>query len=142
MSSFLGGIGSFLGGAARLIPGYMNGYRQGIQDNWSDMANYNNVQKGQISNLFDISTFYPDVVRANAVASNAQMGTVQNAMALAQSMAGFPGQMDYYNAWSDFAPYTAPLYFGNQFLQSQRLYDMYRSGNPAAMRMPSSIGVG
>ena len=133
---------SFLASAARLIPGYMDGRRQAIADNWTDLMNYNQVQKGQISNLFDIATFAPDIRRANAAASNAEMGMVQNSLGLAQSMAGFPGQMDYYNAWSMYAPYSAPLYFDNQYRQGLMMNDMFRSGNPMALRLPSSIGVG
>lgn len=139
MSSFLGGIGSFLGGAARLIPGDMNGYRQGIQDNWSDMTNYNNVQKGQISNLFDMATFEDDVTRANMAAENARLGTLRNTYDMGLYFAGYPGQLEQQMAFSQFAPMMFPLLYGNQLGQLMYNGAGLFGGNPA-FRLPSNIG--
>ena len=47
--SFLGALGSL----GRLLPGYMQGERQAIQDNWNDLNQYNKVQAGQLQNMFD-----------------------------------------------------------------------------------------
>ena len=138
--SFFSGFSptSFLASAARLIPGYMNGDRLANKDNWSDLTNYNTVQKGQISNLFDIATFEDDVTRAQAAAANSVMGAKYNALSLAQAMAGHPGQMAYYNAWSQMAPYLSPMYFGNSFLQAMMLNGLLRSGNPMALSLPNT----
>lgn len=48
--SFLGGLFQSFG---RLLPGYMQGERQAIQDNWNDLNQYNKVQAGQLQNMFD-----------------------------------------------------------------------------------------
>ena len=37
----------------RLLPGYMQGERQAIQDNWNDLNQYNKAQAGQLQNMFD-----------------------------------------------------------------------------------------
>lgn len=50
---------SFLGGLANLLPGYVQGQRQAIQDNWQDLMNYNQVQQGQLSNAFTEATWQP-----------------------------------------------------------------------------------
>lgn len=50
---------SFLGGLASLLPGYVQGQRQAIQDNWQDLMNYNQVQSGQLSNAFTEATWQP-----------------------------------------------------------------------------------
>ena len=47
--SFLGALGA----VGRLLPGYMQGERQAIQDNWNDLKNYNAAQAGQLQNMFD-----------------------------------------------------------------------------------------
>ena len=48
--SFLGGLFQSFG---RLLPGYMQGERQAVQDNWTDLNQYNKVQAGQLQNMFD-----------------------------------------------------------------------------------------
>ena len=48
--SFLGGLFQSFG---RLLPGYMQGERQAVQDNWNDLNQYNKVQAGQLQNMFD-----------------------------------------------------------------------------------------
>ncbi len=48
--SFLGGLFQSFG---RLLPGYMQGERQAIQDNWNDLNQYNKAQAGQLQNMFD-----------------------------------------------------------------------------------------
>lgn len=52
---------SFLGGLANLLPGYVQGQRQAIQDNWQDLMNYNRAQQGQLSNVFTEATWQPRV---------------------------------------------------------------------------------
>lgn len=47
--SFLGALGA----VGKLLPGYMQGERQAIQDNWNDLNQYNKAQAGQLQNMFD-----------------------------------------------------------------------------------------
>lgn len=50
-----------LGQLGRLLPGYAEGRRQAIQDNWQDLSNYNSVYKGQLQNAFGASTLEPQI---------------------------------------------------------------------------------
>lgn len=53
--SFLGALGA----VGRLLPGYMQGERQAVQDNWNDLNQYNKVQAGQLQNMFDENVMRP-----------------------------------------------------------------------------------
>lgn len=69
--SFLGGLFQSFG---RLLPGYMQGERQAVQDNWTDLNQYNKVQAGQLQNMFDENVM-PD--RMNMVKDNAMINNYQ-----------------------------------------------------------------
>lgn len=47
-----------------LFTPYINGRRQAIADNWTDMANYNAVQKGQIDNLEALGSLAANINKA------------------------------------------------------------------------------
>ena len=69
--SFLGGLFQSFG---RLLPGYMQGERQAVQDNWNDLNQYNKVQAGQLQNMFDENVM-PDrmqMAKDNAIINNFQ----------------------------------------------------------------------
>ena len=68
--SFLGALGA----VGRLLPGYMQGERQAIQDNWMDLNQYNKVQAGQLQNMFDENVM-PD--RMNMVKDAAMIQNFQ-----------------------------------------------------------------
>lgn len=44
---------SFLGALGSMLPGYIKGRQQAIQDNWNDLFSYNKAQAGQLQNMFD-----------------------------------------------------------------------------------------
>ena len=44
--AFLGSLGSVVGALGSLLPGYMQGERQAVQDNWADLNYYNKAQAG------------------------------------------------------------------------------------------------
>lgn len=44
-----------------IFSGYLNGMRTANEDNWKDLQNYNNIQKGQLDNAFKFATFDPAV---------------------------------------------------------------------------------
>lgn len=91
---------NFLGAIASLLPGYVQGRRQAISDNWQDLQNYNNIQAGQLSNAFTSATFEPrldmfvdNVRRNNLLLRNDIMNTnIKRAY--------YPGQLDVGWAWS------------------------------------------
>lgn len=66
---------SFLGSLASLLPGYVQGQRQAVQDNWQDLMNYNQVQSGQLSNAFTEATWQPrmNMFYENALRNNLQL---------------------------------------------------------------------
>ena len=68
--SFLGALGA----VGRLLPGYMQGERQAIQDNWTDLNQYNKVQAGQLQNMFDENAMRDrlQMLRDNAMTNNYQ----------------------------------------------------------------------
>ena len=47
--NFFGALGAF----SRALPGYVQGERMAVQDNWNDLNQYNKVQSGQIQNAWD-----------------------------------------------------------------------------------------
>lgn len=51
--AFLGSLGSVVGALGSLLPGYMQGERQAVQDNWADLNYYNKAQAGQLQNMYD-----------------------------------------------------------------------------------------
>lgn len=69
--SFLGGLFQSFG---RLLPGYMQGERQAVQDNWNDLNQYNKVQAGQLQNMFDENAMRDrlQMLRDNAMTNNYQ----------------------------------------------------------------------
>lgn len=69
--SFLGGLFQSFG---RLLPGYMQGERQAVQDNWNDLNQYNKVQAGQLQNMFDENAMRDrlQMLKDNAIINNFQ----------------------------------------------------------------------
>ena len=47
--NFFGALGAF----SRALPGYVQGERMAVQDNWNDLNQYNKVQSGQIQNAWE-----------------------------------------------------------------------------------------
>lgn len=42
-----------LGQVARILPNYLEGQRQAVSDNWRDLNMFNQVQAGQLNNMFN-----------------------------------------------------------------------------------------
>lgn len=93
---------NFLGALSSLLPGYIQGRRQAIQDNWQDLQNYNNIQQGQLNNAFTEATWQPrlDMFADNAKRNNAvTLRTVDDYNLYHYGM--LPGLMDQYSMWSN-----------------------------------------
>lgn len=86
-------LAGLMAGLGRMAPGYMNGYRQAITDNWQDLQNYNNVQAGQIGNAFNERVFDDAVAGYDAGAINAANNALLGSMTTAERVAGFPMRM-------------------------------------------------
>lgn len=89
--SFLGGFASALG---RVLPGYVNGYRMAISDNWGDLNNYNKVQAGQLENMFNEQTMPYRMSIAQDAALNSQLGYENNYNNYQLSLARLPGMLN------------------------------------------------
>lgn len=66
---------SFLGGLAGLLPGYLQGQRMAVNDNWNDLMKYNQAQAGQLQNAFTEATWQPrlDTAYAQGMVAQADM---------------------------------------------------------------------
>ena len=74
--NFLG----LLGHLGSLLPGYIEGRRAAIQDNWQDMTNYNTVLNGQLQNLLNAVTF-PDMLSSiQDSAAQSHLNTMQSGL--------------------------------------------------------------
>lgn len=100
-------FGSLFSALARVLPGYVEGQRQAIQDNWQDLKNYNDIQAGQFNNAFAAATWDPRLANVwNQAAVNA-MNTELSGMNLAQAQAAHPGIMSR-NWWGSFMAMDHP----------------------------------
>lgn len=119
-------FGSLLGAVSRVLPGYMEGERQAVRDNWQDLQNYNNVQMGQLGNLFLEGTMPQRFQMFNDQANRSGMTVLNDLYNLGIQRAWAPARMYEGMAASMYAPYTAPL---NARAQLQAL--MMGFNNPA-----------
>lgn len=115
---------NFLGALAnvsRVFPGYMQGYRSAIQDNWNDMNQYNQVQRGQLSNLYDEATFAPAVDMYNTNADIARFNLINSGLQTVQNMAYLPGQLQSNAVNTAWAPTLAQARNAATYQQTQNL---------------------
>lgn len=89
MFNIFGAIGQL----GRILPGYTDGYRSAISDNWNDLNQYNQVQNGQIGNAFMEATFNPRVNMQYHQAAMSGMGVEQAARNNALGWTLHPYQM-------------------------------------------------
>lgn len=98
---------SFLGALANLMPGYIQGQRQAVQDNWQDLQNYNNVQSGQQANAFTEATWQPRLDMFNNQARRSGLSLINDVMNTNVNWAWYPGQFYRGMIASQFAPQQA-----------------------------------
>lgn len=123
---------NFLGALSSLLPGYIQGRRQAIQDNWQDLQNYNNIQAGQLSNAFTEGTWQQRMDMMNDAAYNSGMNTINNGYNLATQAAWFP--VNYYRGLisSYFAPQQSYQDNWLQLLAGQKMQELAQK-NPMAL---------
>ena len=127
----------FFGAIGRMLPGYVQGERQAIADNWNDLEKYNKVQAGQLENAFTEDTYNP---RFNIMLHNtarSQMGMEQDLMNLNLNYARYPGLMDVALVNSESAGPLAAQQAAMQMAQFAALQNMFNSPlwQQAAMQM-------
>lgn len=120
---------NFLGALSSLLPGYIQGRRQAIQDNWQDLQNYNNIQAGQQANAFTEATWQPrlDMFYDNARLNNLRL--LQGGMGTALMAAGFPRQ--YWNA--QMGNMYGPAIDNMNYMAQLRAYQLGLSNNPGEL---------
>lgn len=95
-------FGSIFGGLARVLPGYVQGQRQAVQDNWTDLMNYNKTQMGQLENAFTEATFGPRLDMLHNEVRNSDITTAMNGLQFGQFLTRFPADLQsnfYYQQW-------------------------------------------
>lgn len=96
-----------LGALGRLLPNYVEGQRAAIQDNWNDLNQYNQAQRGQLLNAFDESAFNPRLSMVYDAAGNSLMGVYNNAMQTNINREQYPSRMIDARIQSMFQPYLS-----------------------------------
>lgn len=130
----LGNIFGAIGALGRILPGYVQGERQAVQDNWQDLQNYNQVQQGQIQNAFSEATFEPAVqmygLSLQDALNKSELGSMQTAL---QRIA-YDGMAQGTANASEFMPYLMPAQQAGLLQQSLFLLSLY--GNLGAAMAP------
>lgn len=94
-----------IGALGRALPGYMQGERQAVQDNWQDLSNYNQVQAGQYQNAYDAALFNPRLSIGYDQAALSRLGLYNQGMQTNINRAAYPGAIanatvqSYYQPW-------------------------------------------
>lgn len=121
-------FGNLFAAIGRALPGFVEGERMAVQDNWNDLNQYNKVQAGQLENAFTEQTFNPRMQIVYDAARNSGLGVLNNRMTTAQNWMLHPALM----ARNYYASLYAPQ---NAQLEQQLLANMYR-------QMPSMLAGG
>ena len=139
--AFLGSLLGIMGQLGRVVPNYVQGYRQAWQDNWNDANQYNQVQRGQLANLFAEAAFPYEY---NMLADRAAMSRAQ----ANQSVGNFGIYAQNYNnllnlarqnAWYSLHPGTNQAING---LNQQSVYDAagyHWAGAPAQAQLNAEL---
>lgn len=104
-------FGSLFTALGRALPGFVEGERLANQDNWKDLENYNNVQRGQLENAWTEATWDPRLYNTWAQAANNDIMLQASGMELANRLAAQPGQQTRNWLYSDYAPSFYPTYY-------------------------------
>ena len=101
-----------LGQIGRMLPGYVDGRRMAIADNWQDQSNYNQNLHGQMRNAFDIATFEPQMANVYQNADMTRLAGIQGLGNFRLWEQTFPEQMR-----------NALAIYQRQIAQQSKLYD-------------------
>lgn len=135
----------FLGNLSRALPGYIEGQRQAIQDNWQDLKNWNEVYSGQLGNMYANQTYPLRLSREYDLAMMSQYGREKSRGDIEQYRAYLPGAVRRAKIRGELAPVNEAALFQhtmnmmrNPFLYSQGMNPMQWYGG---MNLPE-IGFG
>ena len=87
-------FGSLFSAIGRLLPGFVEGERLAIRDNWNDLNQYNQVQQGQMDNAFQFATFEPRLNNVWYQSAVNELNARRHGMDYAEYAAGHQGRLD------------------------------------------------
>lgn len=82
----------FFSSLGKLLPGYTVGHRQAVQDNWTDLNQYNQVQSGQLDNMWKEDTYDMRYKQMAYDTTDSFMRTLENLRRHRLAEAQFGGQ--------------------------------------------------
>lgn len=83
-------FGSIFSAVGRALPGYVEGERMAMEDNWRDLNEYNKVQAGQLQNAWDVATWTPRLTNVRLNTENNAINRERNLMQMGLDTARYP----------------------------------------------------
>lgn len=117
-------FGSLFSAVGRALPGFLEGERQAVRDNWNDLNQYNRVQAGQLENAWTEATWQPRLDNVHYQTANNDIMLQASGMELANRMAAQPGMQARAWRFSDYAPYFYDLYYPTSLQAMRRAAQM------------------
>ena len=124
MAGILGGLFSAFG---RMLPGYVQGERDAVKDNWADLKNYNEVQAGQLDNMFTEDTYDARINIMDAARDMKRDQATKSGMDLELFSELYPGMRAAYALQSQYMPMLTSRTLRLQGDQMGLLSDMYNN---------------
>ena len=133
---------NIFGAFGRLLPGYIQGEREAIKDNWNDLNQYNDVQAGQIKNAWNEAAFQPNLTMLQHAVDQSQMNTMGLGMDFLYKAAQFPGQLQLAESYSALGPaaYQAQLLSGLGMFNPGGFSNLLGQGMGLAPQQPAQAG--
>lgn len=96
-------FGSLFTALGRALPGYVEGHRQAVQDNWNDLQQYNQAQAGQLENMFTEATMPTRLYNARLTAPANTFQLLQSALNYDVNRTAQQGNLDLARLYSESA---------------------------------------
>lgn len=87
-------FGSIFSAVGRALPGYVEGERMAMEDNWRDLNEYNKVQAGQLQNAWDVATWTPRLTNVRLNTENNAINRERNLMQMGLDTARYPYEFE------------------------------------------------
>lgn len=135
-------LGNFAAAVGRTLPGFVEGERMAIQDNWNDLNQFNQVQQGQLQNAWTEATWQPSLDMAYDQARLSGMGVLNNELTTALNQLIYPQRAIQAQYGVQYAPYLAQAQYG-ALLRALRQAGSGNYGfNPYSLSLLGAMGMG
>lgn len=138
-------FGGLLGAVSRVLPGYVEGQRQAVRDNWQDLMNYNQVQQGQLANAFTEATWQPRLDMFYDQSLISALNAMGSGIDFTTKAYYAPYQWTAAQAYSQLAPWLAPqapyMQWQANNMRLQKPWAMMRSAAPNGANATTPSGV-